>query len=82
MKTITKIIFASTLAVVAPTFANAAYLQSHAAYPQTADQVVVTSKAAKNVPATRSVRWLDAMANAPADAGEIYPRDFGIGAYR
>lgn len=82
MKTITKIIFASTLAFVAPTFANAAYLQSHAAYPQTTDQVVVTSKAAKNVPTTRSVRGLDAMAYAPADAGERYVRDLGIGAYR
>ena len=36
MKTIIQIIVASILSATAPTFAHAAYLQSHAAYQQTA----------------------------------------------
>ena len=62
MKTIIRIMFTSILSAVAPTFAHAAYLQSHAAYQQNATQIGVT----KLVPATRAVRGLDAMAYAPA----------------
>ena len=66
MKTIIQIIVASILSAVAPTFAHAAYLQSHAAYQQNAKQIGVTNTATKQVPATRAVRGLDAMAYAPA----------------
>ena len=83
MKTFIQIIVASIMSAVAPTFAHAAYLQSHAAYQQTAavgwgnastpgasfgkdDTIGVTSKATKQVPATRAVRGLDARAYVPA----------------
>src|SRR5262249_32299227 len=41
MKTIIQIIFTSILSAVAPTFAHAAYLQSHAPYQQNARQIEV-----------------------------------------
>jgi hypothetical protein len=63
------IIFTFILSAVAPTFAHAAYLQSHAPYQQNARQIGVTSTATKQVPATRAVRGLDAMAYAPAPSG-------------
>ena len=63
MKTVTKIIFTSILSAVEPTFAHAAYLQSHAPYQQNTRQI---DTATKQVPATRAVRGLDAMAYAPA----------------
>jgi hypothetical protein len=69
MKTIIQIIFTFTLSAVAPTFAHAAYLQSHAPYQQNARQIGVISTVTKQVPATRAVRGLDAMAYAPAPSG-------------
>ena len=69
MKTIIQIIFTFTLSAVAPTFAHAAYLQSHAPYQQNARQIGVTSTATKQIPATRAVRKLDAMAYAPVPLG-------------
>jgi hypothetical protein len=69
MKTITRIIFTFILSAVAPTFAHAAYLQSHAPYQQNARQIGVTSTATKQIPATRAVRKLDAMAYAPVPLG-------------
>jgi len=69
MKTIIQIIFTFVLSAVAPAFAHAAYLQSHAPYHQNARQIGVTSTATKQVPATRAVRGLDAMANARAPSG-------------
>ena len=66
MKTIIQIIFTFVLSAVAPTFAHAAYLQSHVPYQQNARQIGVTTTAMKQVPATRAVRGLDAMAYAPA----------------
>src|SRR5262245_52820272 len=41
MNTIIQIIFTSILSAVAPTFANAAYLQSHAPYQQNARHIEV-----------------------------------------
>ena len=86
MKTATKIIFASalTLSAVAPTFAHAAYLQAHAAYTQNASQIRTTSAPAQHAmdKSVRAVRGLDSMAYAPADGGESYSRDFGIGSQR
>ena len=86
MKTATKIIFASalTLSAVAPTFAHAAYLQAHAAYTQTASQIRTTSAPVQHVmdKSVRAVRGLDSMAYAPADGGDSYSRDFGIGSQR
>jgi hypothetical protein len=84
MKTATKIIFASalTLSAVAPTFAHAAYLQAHAAYMQNASQIRTTSARAAMDKSVRAVRGLDSMAYAPADVGNSYSRDFGIGSQR
>ena len=64
-----KIIFTFVLSAAAPTFAHAAYLQSHAPYQQNARQIGVTSSATKQVRATRAVRGLDAKAYAPARSG-------------
>jgi len=75
MKTITRIIFASTLAAIAPTFAHAAYLEN-------ASQIRATGTPAKQVPVTPSVRGLDAMAYAPAETSGNYVRDLGIGSQR
>ena len=72
MKTVTKIIFTSILAAGAPTFAHAAYLQSHAAYQQNARQIEVTSTATKQVPAARAVRGLDAMAYASRSSSQTF----------
>lgn len=62
MRTVTKIIFTFILSAVAPTFANAAYLQSHAAYQQNATQIEPTS----TIQAARAVRGRDAVAYSPA----------------
>lgn len=79
MKTATKIIFASalTLSVVAPTFVHAAYLQN-------ANQIRTTSAPVQHAmdKSARAVRGLDSMAYAPADVGDRYSRDFGIGSQR
>jgi hypothetical protein len=75
MKTVTKIIFTSILSAVAPTFAHAAYLQSHAPYQQSARQIGVTTTATKQVPAARAVRGLDAMAYSPA----VFAQSFAPG---
>jgi len=64
-----KIIFTFVLSAAAPTFAHAAYLQSHAPYQQNARQIGVTSTATKQVRATRAVHGLDAKAYAPARSG-------------
>jgi hypothetical protein len=79
MKTATKIIFTSalTLSAVAPTFAHAAYLQN-------AGQIRSTSAPVQQAmhKSARAVRGLDSMAYAPADVGNRYSRDFGIGSQR
>jgi len=79
MKTATKIIFASALAfsIAAPTFVHAAYLQN-------ASQIRTTSAPAQHVmdKSARAIRGLDSMAYAPADVGDRYSRDFGIGSQR
>ena len=75
MKTVTKIIFTSILSAVAPTFAHAAYLQSHAAYQQNAKQIELTS----TVQAARVVRGLDAMAYSPAVSSRSSSQTFGWG---
>ena len=79
MKTAAKIIFASalTLSAVAPTFAHAAYLQN-------ASQIRSTSAPGQHAmhKSARAVRGLDSMAYAPADVGNSYSRDFGIGSQR
>lgn len=79
MKIATKIIFASalTLSAVAPTFAHAAYLEN-------TNQIRTTGTPAQHV-ATKSVRAIRAtnsMAYVPADVGDRYSRDFGIGSQR
>jgi hypothetical protein len=70
MKTVTKIIFTSILSAVAPTFAHAAYLQSHAAYQQNAKPIELTA---------RAVRGLDAMAYSPAVSSRSSSRTTGWG---
>jgi hypothetical protein len=74
MKTVTKIIFTSILSAVAPTFAHAAYLQSHVAYKQNA-QIELTS----TVQAARAVGGLDAMAYSPAVSSRSSSQTFGWG---
>ena len=79
MKTAAKIIFAFALALstAAPTFVHAAYLQN-------ASQIRTTGAPAQHVmdKSDRAIRGLDSMAYAPADVGERYSRDFGIGSQR
>ena len=79
MKIATKIIFASglTFSAVAPTFANAAYLQN-------ASQIRTTAAPTQYVmdKSVRTVRGLDAMAYVPAEVSDRYSRDFGIGSQR
>jgi len=75
MKTVTKIIFTSILSAVAPTFAHAAYLQSHAAYQQNANQIELTS----TVQVARAVRGLDAMAYSPVVSSRSSLQTFGWG---
>ena len=75
MKNAAKIMFASALAlsVVAPTFANAAYLEN-------TSQVRTTGMRAH--PAGKNAHALDSMAYAPADFGGGYVRDLGISSQR
>ena len=75
MKNVTKIIFTTILSAAAPTFAHAAYLQSHAAYQQNAKQIEVTSTATNQVQAARAVRGFDAMADSPA----VFAQSFAPG---
>jgi hypothetical protein len=75
MKTVTKIIFTSVLSAVAPTFAHAAYLQSHVAYQQNAKPIERTS----TVQAARAVRGLDAMAYSPAVSSRSSSQTTGWG---
>ena len=77
MKTTTKIVFASalTLSAIAPTYA---------AYLQNASQIRATSAPVQSAmdKTARVVRGLDSMAYVPADVGDRYSRDFGIGSQR
>jgi hypothetical protein len=79
MKTATKIFFASALALstATPTFVHAAYLQN-------ASQIRTTGAPAQHVmdKSARAIRGLDSMAYVPADGGDRYFRDFGIGSQR
>jgi hypothetical protein len=79
MKSATKIFFASALALsaAAPTFVQAAYLEN-------TSQIRTAATPAQHVldKSARATRGLDSMAYVPADVGDRYSRDFGIGSQR